>query len=80
MRRDVVLGVAVASHGVVQVHGVPRVAADVALGQSAGVLTVARVGTYPAESLAEAKPDYIIEDLSELPEILIRLAGANDGA
>jgi len=41
---------------------------DIALGRDAGVLTVAKVGTYSAEQLTEAEPDIIIRALTELPK------------
>lgn len=44
--------------------------ADVVLGREAGVLTVAKAGTYTASRLAEEGPDHIIESLSELLAVL----------
>ena len=43
---------------------------DIHLGKSAGVLTVALVGTHPKEELANARPDHIIHSLPELLTIL----------
>jgi phosphoglycolate phosphatase-like HAD superfamily hydrolase len=43
---------------------------DIQLGKSAGVQTVAIVGTHSREELENAKPDHIIRSLSELLNIL----------
>jgi len=43
---------------------------DIQLGKSAGVLTIALVGTHPKEELAYARPDHIIHSLPELLTIL----------
>jgi phosphoglycolate phosphatase-like HAD superfamily hydrolase len=40
---------------------------DIALGKEAGVRVAAKVGTYPADKLAESAPALIIESLTELP-------------
>jgi len=48
---------------------------DVAIGREAGVLTIVKVGTYPADRLIQSNPDHVIASLGELPGILER----NDG-
>ena len=53
---------------------------DIALGRSAGVLTIAKTGTYSAESLAEARADAIVDQLNELPAILGDWEVTNRGA
>lgn len=44
--------------------------ADIDLGHAAGVLAIAKAGTFPPERLAERQPDHIIFSLSELLPIL----------
>jgi HAD superfamily hydrolase (TIGR01549 family) len=43
---------------------------DIALGRQAGVLTIAKAGTYPASILEQAGPDYIVQSLIEVIPIL----------
>ena len=43
---------------------------DIQLGKSAGVHTIAIIGTHPREELLNAKPDYIIQSMPELLNIL----------
>jgi phosphoglycolate phosphatase len=52
---------------------------DIALGCSAGVLTIGKTGTYSAGSLREAGADGIIDRLSELPALLNEWDGASHG-
>jgi phosphoglycolate phosphatase-like HAD superfamily hydrolase len=47
--------------------------ADIRLGRLAGVRTVAKLGTCPAEVLSQENPDHIIGTLSELPALLDKL-------
>jgi phosphoglycolate phosphatase-like HAD superfamily hydrolase len=44
--------------------------ADILLGRQAGVIPIAKTGTYPAARLAQEKPDHIIASLNELPSLL----------
>jgi phosphoglycolate phosphatase-like HAD superfamily hydrolase len=43
---------------------------DVVLGRAAGVLTIAKIGTYPAGRLLEAGADHVVSSLSALPDLL----------
>jgi phosphoglycolate phosphatase-like HAD superfamily hydrolase len=47
--------------------------ADINLGHSAGVRTVAKLGTCSLEALRKENPDHIISTLGELPELLDKL-------
>lgn len=47
--------------------------ADIYLGKEAGIITVAKAGTYSVEQLKGIAPDYIISSLKELPALLKRL-------
>lgn len=47
--------------------------ADVQLGRQSGALTVAKIGTHPAERLQASQPDYLIRRLAELIPLLDNL-------
>jgi len=44
--------------------------ADIRLGRQAGVVTIAKTGTYTEDRLKEEAPDYIIQSLGVLPTLL----------
>lgn len=43
---------------------------DIQLGHTAGVTTIGKAGTYPAQRLADAGADFVIADLAGLPAVL----------
>jgi phosphoglycolate phosphatase-like HAD superfamily hydrolase len=51
---------------------------DITIGREAGVLTIAKVGTYSAERLSHSEPDHVIASLSELPGILEQVDGREE--
>lgn len=51
---------------------------DIIIGQEAGVLTIAKVGTYSAERLSQSEPNYVVASLGEIPGILERIDGREE--